>query len=261
MLTTGFVGGGRVTRILAGGWARAGALPQRVLVYDPSREAIDALQALVPAVESGPVDAVAAADVVFVALHPPAIASALPVIGSHLRPGAVLVSLAPKVTLATLERETGTARVARLIPNAPSLIGQGYNPVAYGEGLDQAARARLADLFRPWGQAPEVPEEQLEAYAIVTGMGPTYFWFQWQALRELAVEFGLPAKDADAALMAMVDGSVATLLNGGLSPSATMDLVPVKPLAEMEPTMTHAYRAALPALHAKIRPAVPVASV
>jgi pyrroline-5-carboxylate reductase len=92
-------------------------------------------------------------------------------------------------------------------------------------------------------------------------MGPTYFWFQWQALRELAGEFGLPAKDADAALMAMVDGSVATLLKSGLSASATMDLVPVKPLAEMEPTVTHAYRAALPALHAKIRPAVPVASV
>jgi pyrroline-5-carboxylate reductase len=261
MLTLGFVGGGRVTRILAGGWARAGALPGRVLVFDPNGEALDALQALVPAVERAPLDVVAAADVVFVALHPPALAEAVSAIAPNLRPGATVVSLAPKVTLAALGQLAGTPRVARMIPNAPSIIGRGYNPVSYAPGLDADARARLAELFRPWGQAPVVPEKQLEGYAILTGMGPTYFWFQWQALRELAGEFGLPAKDADAALMAMVDGSVATLLSGGLSAAATMDLVPIKPLAEMEPTVTHAYRVALPALHAKIRPAVPAASV
>jgi pyrroline-5-carboxylate reductase len=261
MLTIGFVGGGRVTRILAGGWARAGALPGRVLAYDPNGESIDALHALVPSVERVTADEVATADVVFVALHPPAIAEAVGAIKPHLRPSTILVSLAPKVTLAALAQMAGTPRVARMIPNAPSLVGRGYNPVSFGPGLDPGARARLAELFRPWGRAPEVPEEQLEGYAILTGMGPTYFWFQWQALRELAVEFGLPERDADVALKAMVDGSVATLLNGGLSASATMDLVPVKPLAEMEPTVTHAYRALLPALHAKIRPAVPAASV
>jgi pyrroline-5-carboxylate reductase len=260
MLTIGFVGGGRVTRILAGGWARAGGLPGRVVVYDPNREAVDALQALVPTVEPAPAAVVAAADVVFVALHPPAIAEAVAAFAPHIRPGAIVVSLAPKVALAALAQIAGTTHVARMIPNAPSVIGRGYNPVAYGPGLDSNARGRLAELFRPWGQAPEVPEEQLEGYAILTGMGPTYFWFQWQALRELAGEFGLPAKVADEALMAMVDGSVATLLNGGLPASATMDLVPVKPLAEMEPMVKEAYRTALPALYAKIRPAVPAVS-
>jgi pyrroline-5-carboxylate reductase len=261
MLTIGFIGGGRVTRILAGGWARTGALPGRMLVCDPNGEAFDALQALVPSAARAPLDVVSTADVVFIALHPPAIAEAVAAIAPHLRPGTLVVSLAPKVPLAALAQLAGTPRVARMIPNAPSIIGRGYNPVSYGPGLDADARARLAELFRPWGQAPEVPEAQLEGYAILTGMGPTYFWYQWQALRELAGEFGLPAQDADAALMAMVDGSVATLLTGGLSAAATMDLVPVKPLAEMEPTMTHAYRALLSALHAKIRPAVPVASV
>jgi pyrroline-5-carboxylate reductase len=260
MLTVGFVGGGRVTRILAGGWARAGTLPGRMLVFDPNGDALDAVQALVPAVERAPADVVATADVVFVALHPPALAEAVLAVAPHLRPGAIVVSLAPKVTLAALAQMAGTPRVARMIPNAPSIIGRGYNPVSYGPGLDQDARARLAELFRPWGQAPEVPEEQLEGYAILTGMGPTYFWYQWQALRELAAEFGLPAKDADAALRAMVDGSMATLLAGGLAPAATMDLVPVKPLAEMEPMLMQAYRSVLPALHAKIRPAVPAVS-
>ena len=61
--------------------------------------------------------------------------------------------------------------------------------------------------------------------------------------------------DADAATRSMVEGALATLLDAGLTPAATMDLIPVKPLAEMERTVIEAYRTALPALHAKLRPA------
>ena len=65
-------------------------------------------------------------------------------------------------------------------------------------------------------------------------MGPTYFWFQWHALRELAGSFGLPAADADRALRAMLDGAVRTFFDEGLTPEEVLDLVPVKPLAERE---------------------------
>lgn len=85
------------------------------------------------------------------------------VVKAGMKGPALLVSLAPKVTLAALSTDSGTLRVARMIPNAPSCIGQGYNPVAFGPGLDSAARAELAALVAPWGQAPEVEEVELEA--------------------------------------------------------------------------------------------------
>ena len=40
----GFIGGGRVARILLGGWRRAGALPAEVVVYDPDAKALDLLR-------------------------------------------------------------------------------------------------------------------------------------------------------------------------------------------------------------------------
>jgi hypothetical protein len=60
----------------------------------------------------------------------------------------------------------------------------------------------------------------------------------------------------------MVEGALATLFDSGLTPQGTMDLVPVKPLVDLEPSVTAAFRTALPALHAKIRPvpAVPAAT-
>lgn len=255
MQSVGFIGGGRIARILVGGWAHARALPDSVRVHDPNPLAIEALHAVAPAVEDAALEAAARADVVFVALHPPAVIQAVWEIRPHLTREAIVVSLAPKIPIAALESASGTSRIVRTIPNAPSLIGRGYNPVTYGTGVDADERISLAALFSPWGQAPEVPESHLEAYAVLTGMGPTYFWFQWQAMREIASGFGLPAADADAALHAMVDGAVATLMKGGLPPAAVMDLIPVKPLAEIEAGVTGAYRRLLPALHEKIRPA------
>lgn len=254
MASAGFIGGGRVTRILAMGWRRAGAFPARLLVHDPDPRAIEALRGEVPGVEPVAAEVAATADVVFLALHPPALPGALAEIKPVLRRDAMLISLAPKVPIAMLELLAGTRRVARMIPNAPSIMGLGFNPVAFGPGLDERGRTELTGLFAAWGQAPEVAEETLEAYAILTGMGPTYFWFQWQALRESAAQMGLAAPDAEAALRAMIEGALSTLFDAGLSPAAVMDLVPVKPLAQMEPDVTAAYHTLLPALYSKIRP-------
>ena len=250
----GFIGGGRVTRVLVGGWRHAGSLPEVIFVNEPDDSAFARLAELCPEVRRASMEDAAAAGVVFVALHPPVLASVMPGLRPCLGPQATVVSLAPKVPLSTLTAGLGTARVVRMIPNAPSIIGRGYNPVAFGEGLDDSARKDLSALFAPWGAWPEVPEHELEAYAILTGMGPTYYWYQWQALRDVSVQFGLSPERADDALRHMLDGAVATLLQSGLPPAAVMDLIPVRPLQSIEESVTAAYSTALPALFAKIRP-------
>jgi hypothetical protein len=59
----------------------------------------------------------------------------------------------------------------------------------------------------------------------------------------------------------MVEGALSTLLDAGMSPAATMDLIPVKPLAPLESEVTGAYHSLLPALYSKIRPADTVAGI
>jgi pyrroline-5-carboxylate reductase len=250
----GFIGGGRVTRILAGGWRHAGLFPIEIRVHEPDDTAFARLDEQCPGVRRSSMNDAAAADVVFLALHPPALASLMPALRECLDAQSIVVSLAPKIPLSILRAGVGTGRVVRMIPNAPSIIGRGYNPVAFAEGLDTAAREDLSVLFAPWGACPEVPEGDLEAYAILTGMGPTYFWYQWQALRDLAAQFGLSNGRRDEALQHMLDGALATLLQGGLPPAAVMDLIPVRPLEAIEASVTAAYRTTLPALFAKIRP-------
>jgi pyrroline-5-carboxylate reductase len=252
--TVGFLGAGRVVRILLEGWQRAGVLPVEVVVHDTDPGAVAQLQGVVPGVRATP-DAWILGQMarVFVAVHPPALLDALQPLAVKLRPDAVVVSLAPKVKIARMiEALGGFGRVARSIPNAPSAVGSGFNPVAFGPDLPEADRLAVLDLLSPLGACPVVLEEHLEAYAILTAMGPTYFWFQLQQLRELGASFGLPAADVDAGLTAMVAGTAQTLLASGRKPEEVMDLIPVKPLKEDEEAIRTAYRTRLTALYQKL---------
>jgi pyrroline-5-carboxylate reductase len=255
--TIGFIGGGRVTRILLEGWMRQGKFPAHVTVSDCSTDTLDRLKAQVPTIEPVPGDSTAAAsqDIVFLAVHPPVMAEVAEGIKNALKRDAIVVSLAPKFTIVKLsELLGGFQRIVRMIPNAPSLIGAGYNPLCFGPALTSEHREALTDLFTPLGECPEVSEAKLEGYALLTGMGPTYLWFQLETLRGIARDFGLSEEEIAPALKRMVCGSARTLLESGLSAEDVMDLIPVKPLAEEEAAIRQAYQTRLPALFAKIRP-------
>jgi pyrroline-5-carboxylate reductase len=255
--TIGFIGGGRITRIFRDGWLRGNAMPGSIVVSDCNADTLAKLKARFPQIATAPGNSAAAAsqDIVLLAVHPPVMAEVCAGIKGNLNPAALVVSLAPKFTVAIIsELLSGFARIARAIPNAPSIIGAGYNPVVFSSALTPADKAELTSLLSPLGECPEVAEQKLEGYAVLTAMGPTYLWFQLQALREVALGFGLTEAEVAPALKRMVCGATRTLLESGLAPAEVTDLIPVKPLAEMEAQVAEMYRTRLPAIYQKIKP-------
>jgi pyrroline-5-carboxylate reductase len=173
-----------------------------------------------------------------------------------LRTDSILVSLAPKFTIARLSQLLGGFnRIVRVIPNAPTIVGAGFNPIAFSTALSEAERQSILDLWTPLGSCPQVPEEKLEAYAVLTAMGPTYFWYQFYELCNLAQSFGLTAQEAHAGLEKMIDGAVQTMLRSGLNAEEVKDLIPVKPMGESEASMIEMYRTRLAGVMQKIKPA------
>ena len=140
-----------------------------------------------------------------------------------------------------------------MIPNAPSIINEGYNPVAFHPALAGADKESLLALFKVLGDCPEVDEEKLESYAILTAMGPTYLWFQLYELQSLGRQFGLTDQDLHDGMSKMVTGAVKTMFEAGLSPEEVMDLIPVKPLGEEEANIKNAYRSKLTGLYQKLK--------
>ncbi len=252
--SVGIIGGGRVARIILAGWNRAGRSLSDVVVTDVDAAILERLQGDFPSISVSQDNRQAAGqDLVLFALHPPAFPAALGEIRESLRQTATLVSLAPRWTMSRICQVLGGFnRLARVIPNAPSIVNKGYNPLSFSQALTADDREAMHALFDPLGACPDVAEETLEAYAIVAAMGPTYLWFQLYQLIDLGCAFGLSRDAATEAVTAMVDGATATMLRAGLPAEGVMDLIPVKPLAAIEPTVKQAYSDTLGGLHKKL---------
>ncbi len=254
--TVGFVGAGRVARIILGGFKKAGCMPAKVVASDVNADVLKQLRSAFPEIRTvlNNNREAAAQDLVFLGLHPPALPGSLAEIKDCLRPSAIVISLAPKISISRLtEGLARFNRIVRVIPNAASIIGEGYNPVAFSEALSVQEKEDVRTLLCPLGKCPEVAEDKLEAYAIVTAMGPTYLWFQWNELRSLGELFGLSAAEAETGVAEMVAGAVKTLVGSGMSSAEVMDLIPVKPLGEEELNIKAMYRARLESLYKKLK--------
>ena len=249
----GFLGGGRVARILLGGWARAGAVPASVTVVDPDSAALRNLTSAFPTIHAGNLTEVATSDIVFIAVPPSAAADAISRLRDLVAPETLVVSLVPTLSIARVAQVLGADHpIARVIPNAPSIVGAGVNPMAFSTGVPDASRAVLLAVLAPLGQSPVVPDEQLAAYAVLTAMGPTYLWPQLYALLDVATRTGLDPEAALGALAAMVRGTLTTMTDAGLAPDEVQDLIPSRPLADPVAAMSAAYSEVLIALHTRL---------
>lgn len=253
--TFGFIGGGRVSYFLLKGLADKNALPEKIIVSDPN----EAARAKIQAISTERIQVVndnqlaAQSDMVLLAVHPPVIKDVIEAIKAACKPQAMLISLAPVFKIEKLSTLLGGfQRIVRMIPNAASIIHQGYNPVVFGSGITADEKLWLTNLFKLWGQAPEVAEQKLEAYAIVTAMGPTYFWSQWAKLEALGKSFGLNDGELKSGMAAMLSGAIALMYQSNLSPEQTMDLIPVYPMKDHEAKISELFEAALVPLYQKL---------
>lgn len=251
----GFIGGGRVVRIILSALEYRGIKFKEIFAYDPDVKALEKLKIMYPFITtfSDNSSFTSDCDIVFLAVHPPAIADVFKSL-KILRENAVLVSLAPKVKIKQIEEHlSGFSRIVRMIPNAPTFIGQGFNPIAVHKSFAVDDHTDLLEIFKALGEYPVVDEDLLEAYAIITAMGPTYFWPQINKLKELAILFGIEEEAAVEAISKMLAGSVRALFESGLSPESVMDLVPVYPLKEIESKVLEEYQNKLSLLFEKMK--------
>jgi pyrroline-5-carboxylate reductase len=253
----GFIGGGRITRIFLTAFKNASMDFQHVSVLDPNQTVLNDLKSKFEDIIVTSTDfmTVGKADVVFVAVHPPVVMDTLTKIKDILRHDSILVSLAPKLTIQKISDVLGGCpNLARINPSASSFINEGINPVCFSPSMTKDKKQEMTSIMVHLGSFPEVEEHKIEAYAMISAMGHTYFWFQVQKLKELAVEFGMDEEEAKDVVSGMVCGTAETLFNSGLTYAEVIDLVPVKPLAEVEETIKGYYDQYLKALFIKIKP-------
>ncbi|MGC1392482.1 MAG: NAD(P)-binding domain-containing protein [Bacteroidales bacterium] len=251
----GFIGGGRVTRILLQAFKNKNAQFSKIVVTEPNQDVSGNLKNLFPDIRVENASVAASQDIVFISLHPPVVMDTLELIKGSINSKTTVISLAPKITIAKISSKLNQSKeIVRLIPNATSLINEGYNPVCFSSDFARNEKQQVLDLLRLMGNTFEVPEEKLESYAIMSAMLPTYFWFQWKELAVIGQKIGLSEKESKDSINNTLIASLNLMYKSGLTSEEVMDLIPVKPIGEHETQISEIYRSKLLALFEKIKP-------
>ena len=251
----GFIGGGRITRIFLQAFVNKKAIFDSISVFDSNAETIQALKQKFPFIEIlDTVQQAALKDVVFLALHPPVIMETLEKIKREIGPQTILISLAPKITIAKMASVVQAKQIVRILPNATSIINHAYNPVAFIETMTDIQKWYVLEMLNLLGVTFETAEEKLEAYALISSMLPTYFWFQWNELEKIGGQMGLSETECKTAIYETLNAALNTMYRSGMEPEEVMDLIPVKPIADSADQIKNIYQEKLMGLWEKIKP-------
>jgi pyrroline-5-carboxylate reductase len=227
-LAIGFLGAGQMATALAKGWLAAGLLdPARSLASDPypaARERFATVTGL--RTTDSNADVLVAADVLVLAVKPQAMAGLLDEIAPWMDRRHLTVSIAAGVTLAQLAAGLGIeARLIRVMPNTPCLVGASASGFAPGPAATTDDVALVERLFAAVGVAVRVPEPLLDAVTGLSGSGPAFVFVMIEALADGGVKAGLPRDIAQKLAAQTVLGSAKMVLETGQHPGALKDAV------------------------------------
>lgn len=206
----GFIGVGSMGLAILSGLLRANLIdaPQAI-ASDASVERLEQVEQITQvriARDNGEV--VRFADVVILAVKPYQVGDVAAEVRPHVGKGQLFVTICAGIPCSQLEEALGAdARVVRVMPNTPSVIGCGSAGVAAGSRSTAEDLEFVCRIFDSVGTSVIVPEKQLNLITGLTGSGPAYVYHFIECLVDAGVRLGLTEKDSMALVGQMVIGA------------------------------------------------------
>jgi len=210
---------------LAGGAVRAGVVtPEQICAFDPDPRAAETFTGATGAVcaNTDAAKLASGADVTVLAVKPQMLEKALAGFGNTLE-NKLVVSIAAGVPVKRLRELTGAARIIRVMPNTPALVGEGAAAYACEGTAEDDAFA--AELLGAVGMVTRVDEALLDTVTGLSGSGPAYVFEFIRALADGGVADGLSREAALQLAAQTVLGAAKMVLESGEHPSVLKDRV------------------------------------
>jgi pyrroline-5-carboxylate reductase len=221
------IGGGQMGRALVGGMlARKVVSARGVLVVEPdstSRSWWQQNHEDVTVIES-PGPAVADSDIVLLAVKPQVVQGVLASLPKECREK-LIVSIAAGVSLTKLSTWCGHGRVIRVMPNTPSLVGEGASAYCGGDDVSAEDYRSIDSMLSSVGVAYQVNESQIDAVTGLSGSGPAYVCMIIEALADGGVMEGLSRPLAMQLATQTVLGTARMIQQTGKHPGELKDAV------------------------------------
>jgi pyrroline-5-carboxylate reductase len=144
-----------------------------------------------------PTEALKKAQLIVLAVKPQQMKSLLVQVGALFPKKTLIISIAAGISTRQIEKALPQGcPVVRVMPNTPSLLGDGMSAVAGGSRSSHSDIKLVLSLFDAVGKSVEVSEDQMDLVTALSGSGPAYIFNMIEALVEAGVKKGLPEKTA-----------------------------------------------------------------
>jgi len=229
MKKVGFIGAGNMAGALVKGLIAAGRYEaDDLVVSDASPDARRRMKRShgVAALEDN-AEVARRSRIVVLAVKPQVMLDVLGTIRPAIGPKHLVVSIAAGIPLARLEKGLGgKARVVRVMPNTPALLGKGMSVAVAGRHATAGDLRKTVKLFESVGEAMAIDREDLmDAVTALSGSGPAFVYAFAEHLIAGGEAVGLDPAMATRLALATLDGASAMLRESGRSPRELREMV------------------------------------
>ena len=183
----GFIGAGNMAQAMIKGLIEGGIPAKNIFATNRSE---GKLLKLAESFKINPVNTngelIDQCEIIILAVKPQDLLVALEPVTRAFDEHKIVISVAAGIRMEMLERYIHEARLARVMPNTPSLIGRGVIGYLLNDDDDEALDSTVADLFAPLGRVIQVSDEdQFEALMISCSSGTGFvfemmmYWQDW----------------------------------------------------------------------------------
>ena len=214
-----FIGAGNMAEAIVNGLVSSKApFACRAVDLDPARLELFARSYGVGGSQDLPAE-VGRADIVLLATKPQQALEVLSSVASVWSADKLLISICAGLRSDKLEAAVGQgARVVRVMPNTPSLVGLGAAALSRGGHASDADLEVAAAILASTGITVTVPESDMDAVTAVSGSGPAYVFYLAEAMLAAAAELGLDGATASSLVAQTIEGAGRMIRQTGLPP-------------------------------------------
>jgi pyrroline-5-carboxylate reductase len=161
-------------------------------------------------------------DVIFIAVKPQNIDDVLDEIKDT---GKLVISIAAGIPLKRLEAKLTKARVIRIMPNTPCLVGEMAGGFALGTKATKVDGEFLMKILKNSGKIFQLDEKHLDTVTALSGSGPAFIAYIIKAMANGAIQQGLPRDVAQQLAVQTTLGTGKLLRDMKLSPEELITMV------------------------------------
>lgn len=139
----------------------------------------------------------------------------------------VVVSIAPGITIKTIEDLIDNkAKVVRSMPNTPALAGEGMSVVSFSDdAFTESEVEDIKNIFKSFGETEILEEKHMDAVVPISGSSPAYVYMFIEAMADAGVLTGLPRKLSYKLAAQSVLGASKMVLETQMHPGELKDAV------------------------------------